>query len=392
MKLSVGLLVVLLSCAVLCEECSPEQFYRVAKRHGYPIETHRTRTEDGFHLTMFRLQKGEFRAGLPVVFIQHGFTQSAEGWVINDKKNSLTVKLVEAGFDVWLGNSRGTKYSLENDFHDISSQKYWEFSFQQMGLFDVPAHLKYVITHTGADSLTYVGHSQGTSQLFAALSDPKTSEWVNKHVKHFVALAPIAYMNHFKSELIRDVSLFRQGVVSMLKLLKKWQIEKNNCSPSELNIQLYKDVCSGSSPTFACLQPYKLTDQYPEVNNLPLTGYFVNSKPQSFALQILDHFSQLINAPSPQFKRFDYGTARNLVEYGQPHPPEFDLSLIKTKVTALVGTGDTFSTPEDVNNLKSKIPQMQIRTLERWGHSTFMVGAVTGEVYDQLVNDLVAQS
>lgn len=391
MKLAAGLLLLVTVCGVLCEECSPEQFYRVAKRHGYPIETHKTRTEDGFHLTMFRLQKSESRADKPVVFIQHGFTQSAEGWLINDKQNSLTVKLVEAGFDVWLGNTRGTKYSLENDFHDISSQKYWEFSFQQMAHFDVPAHLKYVLAHTGADRLTYIGHSQGTSQMFAALSDPRTSEWLNRHVKHFVALAPIVYMNNFKSELIKEVSLFRQGVVSMLKLLKKWQIEKNNCSPSELSIQLYRDLCSGPNPPIACLQPYKLTDQYPEVNNLPLTGYFVNSKPQAFALQILDHFSQLINAPSPRFSKFDYGTARNLLEYGQPHPPEYDLSLVKTKVTALVGTGDTFSTTEDVRNLKLKIPHMQVTTLDRWGHSTFMVGGVTGAVYDQLVSDLLEQ-
>lgn len=373
------------------ENCSYQQFYNVAKRHGYPIQTHTTVTEDGFHLTMFRLQKGpNFVSGKPVAFIQHGFTQSSEGWMINDFKNSLPVKLIEAGFDLWLGNNRGTKYSQVSDKWTMAEKQYWEFSFQQMGAYDAPAQLGYVIKTTRQPQLTYIGHSQGTSQMFAALSDPKTHQWMNQHVKHFVALAPICYMTNFDQNLIKDLAYFREGVVDLLKSLKKYAIEKNNCSPSEANIVFYESICRTGENTL-CNLPYKLTDKYPQFVNLPLTGYFVNSKPQAFALQVMDHFAQLINQKSPRFVKFNWGVERNLQEYGQTTAPEYNLGNIKTRVTALVGTGDPFATVADVRNLQKAVPQMQVQTLEGWGHTAFMLGSQSDGVYNQLVQTLLAE-
>jgi len=48
--------------------------------------------------------------------------------------------LVRKGYDVWLGNQRGTKYSRThktlNPDHD---QSYWRFSFPEMGRYDARA-------------------------------------------------------------------------------------------------------------------------------------------------------------------------------------------------------------------------------------------------------------
>lgn len=379
----------LMASSALCQDtCSNEQFYAVASKHGYPIQTHTTVTTDGFHLTMFRLQKGRFREGLPVAFIQHGFLQSSEGWVINDAQNSLLVKLVEKGYDVWLGNNRGTKYSMQNDFHAQDQKQYWEFSFQQMGLLDQPAMIGYVLKHTGQPDLVYFGHSQGTSQMFAALSDEKTSEFMNKAVRHYVALAPIVFMTHCEQQFIDSISPYRTEVIGAFDLLKRWFVEKNNCSPKLSNIEVYNLMCRDGRNLEMCLKPYKFTDRYPEVNNLPLTGYFVNSKPQAFSVQILNHYSQIINLHAPKFQKFDWGVARNMIEYGQPTPPQFDLSRITTRVTALVGTGDFMSTPADVADLSKAIPQMKVQVMDKWGHTTFMLGKVSGPVYDSLLQDL----
>lgn len=49
--------------------------------------------------------------------------------------------------------------------------KFWDFTFADMGRYDVPANFKYVLDFTGKKRMAYVGHSQGTMQMFYALSE-----------------------------------------------------------------------------------------------------------------------------------------------------------------------------------------------------------------------------
>ena len=70
-------------------------------------------TEDGYILSIFRI--GKFiKEGAPVVFLQHGITDSADCWVINHPEVSPAFQLAREGYDVWLGNQRGIKYSLDH--------------------------------------------------------------------------------------------------------------------------------------------------------------------------------------------------------------------------------------------------------------------------------------
>jgi len=55
--------------------------------------------------------------------------------------------------------------------NDEDAKKYYDYSFPDLGLHDVPAQIGLVRNYTGVDKLTYMGHSQGTSQMFYALAD-----------------------------------------------------------------------------------------------------------------------------------------------------------------------------------------------------------------------------
>ena len=45
---------------------------------------------------------------------------------------------LEDGYDVWLGNNRGSKYSLDHeDLKWNNNNDYWKFSFQDMGRYDL---------------------------------------------------------------------------------------------------------------------------------------------------------------------------------------------------------------------------------------------------------------
>lgn len=102
------------------------------------------------------------------------------------------LRLARLGFDVWLGNQRGTTYSMDHEYLSSDSKEFWDFSWQEMGDFDQPAQLQFALSQSGRKNLTYIGHSQGSTQMFYSLS-AHPEFWSDK-INLFVALSPVASM------------------------------------------------------------------------------------------------------------------------------------------------------------------------------------------------------
>jgi lysosomal acid lipase/cholesteryl ester hydrolase len=163
---------------------------------GYKHEEHLVLTKDGYLLGLHRIpcKKGIHNVspgtstGKPVVYLHHGLLMNSEVWVcLTTEERCLPFVLVEQGYDVWLGNNRGNKYSKKSIHHNPNSTKFWDFSMDEFAWHDIPDSIEYILECTKAATLGYVGFSQGTAQAFAALSiHPKLNERVNV----FIALAP----------------------------------------------------------------------------------------------------------------------------------------------------------------------------------------------------------
>ena len=106
---------------------------------------------------------------LHFLFRVSGIISSADDWVLNSPINSPGFLLSDAGYDVWLINTRGTPYSKHLK-HKRNSKPFWDFSFGEIGLFDVPAAIDFVLQHTGHPQLTILGWSQGTTDIMVTLS------------------------------------------------------------------------------------------------------------------------------------------------------------------------------------------------------------------------------
>ena len=91
--------------------------------------------------------------------MQHGIVDDGGTWLYQEKDQSLALQLVEMGYDVWIANSRGTVYSNVHLDYTVDDREFWDFTFHEMGQYDLPANLKFVLKKTGADQVIYIGHS-----------------------------------------------------------------------------------------------------------------------------------------------------------------------------------------------------------------------------------------
>ena len=70
------------------------------------------------------------------------------------------LQLAEQGYDVWMGNNRGTEYSMQHVYLDPKrSGKYWEFTWEDMGKHDIPAFISEIKKVTGYEKIHYIGFS-----------------------------------------------------------------------------------------------------------------------------------------------------------------------------------------------------------------------------------------
>lgn len=109
--------------------------------------------------------------------------------------------MAEAGFDVWLGNARGTYFSRKHTTLDPDvrgNNTYWEFSWDEIGHKDLPAMIDYVLDFTGRPALHYIGMSQGTTVFWVmgALRPEYNQKIISMH-----ALAPVAYLAYNNNPL-----------------------------------------------------------------------------------------------------------------------------------------------------------------------------------------------
>jgi alpha-beta hydrolase superfamily lysophospholipase len=117
----------------------------IVVQEGYLFEERKLTTTDGYILSLFRVRKPDCKQGAAVVFMQHGLADSADAFIMNKKQGSPAFMLAEAGYDVWLGNNRGSRYSrahttLDPDSWDKETKKrFWNFSFQEMAEYDALA-------------------------------------------------------------------------------------------------------------------------------------------------------------------------------------------------------------------------------------------------------------
>lgn len=210
------------------------------ERAGCIHESHQVITEDGYILGCSRIRSSP--TVRPVCLLLHGFMSCSDFFVCQVPNEGLGEKgalssislpffLTAKGYDVWLLNNRGARYSLDHVVHALDTEEYWDFSWSDMARYDLPAAVMYILKYTGQRDLMLSAFSQGTAQLIAALSmRPELALRVRTILLFSPVLKP--RMKHHKllhwvlRSRISDLILGRKDLLRPVELTRKLMPQK----------------------------------------------------------------------------------------------------------------------------------------------------------------------
>ncbi|XP_069913745.1 gastric triacylglycerol lipase [Oryctolagus cuniculus] len=349
---------------------------------GYPSEKYEVVTEDGYILEVNRIPYGKKNSGnrgqRPVVFLQHGLLASASNWISNLPNNSLAFILADAGYDVWLGNSRGNTWSRRNLYYSPDSVEFWAFSFDEMAKYDLPATIDFIVKETGQEKLHYVGHSQGTTIGFIAFStNPKLAE----RIKTFYALAPVATVKYTKSL----VNKLRFIPPTMFKIIFGDKIfYPHNFFDQFLATQ----VCSRETLNVICSNALFIICGFDSANlNMSRLDVYVSHNPAGTSVQNMLHWTQAVK--SGNFQAFNWGSpAQNVVHFNQPTPPYYNVTAMNVPIAVWSGGNDWLADPQDVDLLLPKLSNLIYhKEILPYNHLDFIWAMnAPQEVYNEMIS------
>lgn len=111
-------------------------------------------TEDGYVMQIYRIPgraSEKEKAQKPAVLFMPGVVCDHNFWVANDADVAPPFVLADQGYDVWLGNNRGTRYGEWHTTLDNTTAEYWDFNQENMGLSDLPTIIDHILGVTGQE-------------------------------------------------------------------------------------------------------------------------------------------------------------------------------------------------------------------------------------------------
>ncbi|CAH0560919.1 unnamed protein product [Brassicogethes aeneus] len=310
----------------------------IIKKSGYPFIEYKVQTRDGYILTVFRIPSVNKKK--PAVFMLHG-VQSSAGIFVGLGRSSLAFLLSDAGYDVWLGNYRGTEYSEGHTHLNASMREYWDYGVDEIALIDVPLMLRLVTHHSGyRGKIIYVGHSLGTTAAMMYASEFPME--ARKTVQLFVWISPAYKLTHMRSPYRVVFPLFRTALRFSNHLNLVQVISRGYSS------RLTRPTCLASPALMLlCLNVLNLflgpfTEISPET--IPV---LLNQLPSGTSFKTLTYLSEAVKG---NFKKFDYG-GRNMMKYGTEEPPEYDVSKIDIPVILAYSAHDWATSKDDAMEL-----------------------------------------
>ncbi|KAF6150042.1 hypothetical protein GIB67_002824 [Kingdonia uniflora] len=346
-------------------------------RHGYKCQEFKVRTSDRYILGMQRIQapNTKFKCNgtrIPVI-LQHGVLMDGQGWFVNTPSQSLPLVLADNGFDVWIANSRGTRYSSQHDIFNPTDPEFWDWSWDELASEDLPAFVNFVSTQT-KQKPHYIGHSQGTIMALAAFSEGK----VYDKLRSAVLLSPVAYLHHITTVFGQVLAKSFLADIGSLIGLAEFDLQGFQLK------QYFQTICSNNH--FNCYDAVTLVTGNNCCLNSTTMPEWLNNQPAPSSMKNMVHLSQTVRGGV--FAKYDYGSPNaNKAKYGQEIAPCYNLANITKSFPLFISHGalDALSDPVDVDLLMDQLKshdgdKLTFQFVKNYAHLDFILGMTANEV------------
>ncbi|KMY89588.1 accessory gland protein Acp36DE isoform X2 [Drosophila simulans] len=333
---------------------------KLISKYGHQAETHYAFTADGYKLCLHRIP----RSGATPVLLVHGLMASSATWVQFGPSQGLAYILSQSGYDVWMLNTRGNVYSEERLAGRESDKVFWDFSFHEIGQYDLPAAIDLILLQTKMPSIQYIGHSQGSTAFFVMCSE--RPEYAGK-ITLMQSLSPSVYMEETRSPALKFMKVLQGGFTMLLNLLGGHKISLNNRI-----VELFRNhICNKLIPSRICaIFEFVVCGFNFNSFNMTLSPILEGHASQGSSAKQIYHFAQMQG--KSEFQKYDYGLILNKLRYKSIFPPTYNLSLALAKVALHRGDGDWLGSESDVLRLERDLPNcIENRNIRFEGFSHF---------------------
>ncbi|XP_064550851.1 lipase 3-like [Drosophila montana] len=330
------------------------------RAHGYPGELHYVPTKDGYVIGLFRIphshklqNQDKYR---PIVLMQHGISGSSDNWIAMGPDNALAFQLADAGYDVWLGNARGNTYSRNHSSMSTQHPHFWRFSWHEIGHFDIAAMIDYALKTNGQaqESIHYVGHSQGTTVFLALMS---TRPEYNEKIKTAYMLAPVAFMNNMDSLMARAVGPYLGHHNTYALLFESQEFLPYN----DFILSFTYNTCGPDSRFRDFCRVFHNSSTEGRSNS---SAVAINALTTPAGVSTDQFLHYLQEQQSGHFRRYDFGSKRNWMEYNSEVPPDYPTNLITCRTHLWYSDNDDMADVEDVLRLAETLPNREMHHME----------------------------
>lgn len=318
------------------------------ERFGHKLEENEIKTEDGYIINLWHLIPNFIVNKEKVIYLHPGFASTGLCY-FGLKEKSLAYYLQEKGYDVWIGNNRGSKFSSKHVSKDSKKVNgdYWEFCMDHFVRYDIVSEIEFIKKRTDAEKVDFVGYSEGSTLFLMLYMD--NPNFVESSINKFVSIGTIPNLSNTTLSIADTIN----NIYKFLKISEPFS--KAFKLNDQLRTVLVKSIKANPSFYEKQFQKEKIITNR---SNATAIANFFTHYPTDLSVYHLYQWEEI--QEEEKLVYFNFHPKKN------DKVKEYDLNIIKNwKIKALITRSkfDGFSSYEEVTKLCNTIQNKSLITI-----------------------------